>query len=1014
MEQVQRFGEYEIDHKLFELRRHGRVIPVERRVFDLIAYLLANRDRVVSKEELLRHVWHGRAVSPASLTVAMTAARRALQEDSANARLIITHRGRGYRFRLDSQSAQTQAATVGSSPECPGPFVGREGELRALRALLEIARGDRLQLALVVGEPGIGKTRLLDEFVSECRQNGSLAFVGRCREEEGAPPFWPWIQIARSACSDERLPLAARLLAREAPGIANLIPDLRAQAYDGRDDRLPPANARFRLFSGFAAFLRGICGQGGLVLVIDDIHRGDESSISLLDFLFDDLRDARALVVAALRPQDSRLSEQSELLAALTRRVATTTLQIGGLSAAEVATLVHVSSGWSPSTEQARALQDLTGGNPFFIGQIAPRLKRDGVKPRELLGELPPTVRDAIARQLDDLRPPTARAMDAASVLGRDFDAPTLAGTLRVSLRDVLGMLEEAVEVGIIRRITEQPEGFRFAHALVREVLYQRLDLETRARVHGAAAESLERDAGIRETRLAEVAHHLVESAVLGGEARAVEACCEVAERASKALAYEEAVRFYREALHVLELNAPGDRERICSVLVRLGTELIRAGQRAEAKRVYDRAAKTAELLGAPEVLAEAALGLAPGFFAVEAGVRDELLISLLRRALALIKSKRHPLRVTLMARLGMALFWSDGGSESAELSRSAWEVARDSENLGLKLYVVIARWLAEWTPYEFVARRRLAEQAEALARAVGDREVLAVALLYQLTGHLEAGEIASFDRMLREFRGLAEDLRQPQAQWYARLLAATRDLHAGRFVQAEEAAREYFEIGQRIGDANALHSKMAQNLLLASERGDANAIVVTSEEGIRLYPIFVGWRASRCWGLARVGRTEEAHRALDDILALDLKVLPRRLDWPTALAVLAEASFLLRRPDAAEQLFELLLPMDRQILVLGFCVMTWGPVARYLGLLSETMGRLREAGERFEQARCEAAGSDGAPWVAHADLGLYRIRAKEGCGARELGRLAENVRSQARRLGMSHLERSAAGLVST
>jgi hypothetical protein len=163
-------------------------------------------------------------------------------------------------------------------------------------------------------------------------------------------------------------------------------------------------------------------------------------------------------------------------------------------------------------------------------------------------------------------------------------------------------------------------------------------------------------------------------------------------------------------------------------------------------------------------MLAEAALGIAPGFFAVEAGVHDELLISLLRRAQLLLEEKQHSLRALVLARLAMALFWSDSEGECSALSREAWRIAESVGDPRLKLQVLMARWLAEWTPYNLAERHVVAEEAIALARSSGDKEVLVMALLYGLVDSLEAGEMSAFDERARDFRRLADELRQPQA----------------------------------------------------------------------------------------------------------------------------------------------------------------------------------------------------------------------------------------------------------
>jgi DNA-binding winged helix-turn-helix (wHTH) protein/tetratricopeptide (TPR) repeat protein len=1003
MGEVERIGDFEIDRRLFQLRWRGDVVHVERRVFDLISYLLTNHDRVVSKEELFGQVWQGRVVSSGSLAVAINAARRALRDDSKSPQVIITHRGRGYRINLGSDTEQlggNKELSAGAS------FVGRDAELRLLAELLEGSGTGRPALAVVLGEPGIGKSRLVEEFAEIASRRGAQAVVGRCREDDGAPPYWPWIQIARTLCAAEVNQSAASQLALEAPEIAQSIPEL----WQGREVEvasLPPPNARFRLFDAFSRFIEAAAERQAAVVILDDVHRSDIDSLLLLDFLACSVRSGSLLLVVTYRPRDlSRGGERFNLLASAIRGLSGRSLQLRGLSVEDVSRLVRSSRGWSPTHDQARILERLTGGNPFFLNQLTSMLSRDGAELEQASSRLPSTVRDAIVQQLDGLSESTVLLLRAAAVVGREFRASILVDVQRVAPVEISGCLDEAIEAGIL---SQAGDSYRFSHVLVRDVLYQSLGRSERARLHAAVGEALERSSLCGTKPLAEIAFRYAEAAIDGNVGRAVLACRAAADQSREAVAYSEAVGHHRRALEMLERYTPDDSEQICSVLLALGSDQVRTGDRNGAKVSFDLAARIAEAMGLPERVAEAALGISPGFFAVEAGAHDELLVTLLRRSQGRLGPEQVDLKALVLARLGMALFWTDSDGESGRLSLAAWEIARERSNPHLKLQVLLARWLAEWGPYAVDDRRRIAEQAIALAREVANRESLAVALLLGLVGALESGAIEHFDRLALEFNELADQLRQPQAIWYAGLLAAARDLHSGEFARAEERALAFSEIGRRIGDANASLSRMAQGLVLASERGDARQILAISEEAHRQYPLFYGWRASRCWALARSGDAELAVQALGRLRATALRDVPRKLDWPTAMVLLAETAFLLRDTALAEELHELLLPLQGRHLVLGFCVMTWGPISRYLGLASETMGRRAEAAGWYEQALEESRRSHGRPWEAHSAFGLSRVM-PSGSGSRDQARHALSI---GKSLGMRQIERDICAWIS-
>jgi DNA-binding winged helix-turn-helix (wHTH) protein len=190
-----RFGEYELDLSRFELRRSGQRVRVQPKVLDLLAYLIRNRERVVTKDELLAALWEGVVVSETALTQTVKEARRAVRDDGERQRVIQTVRGRGYRFALELEEE--------SDAEGPGAaattFVGREALLALLEQQFALARAGRGQTVFLTGEPGIGKSRTTLEFLASARRQGARALLGRCVEGPGTPAHWVWTQIVRDA-----------------------------------------------------------------------------------------------------------------------------------------------------------------------------------------------------------------------------------------------------------------------------------------------------------------------------------------------------------------------------------------------------------------------------------------------------------------------------------------------------------------------------------------------------------------------------------------------------------------------------------------------------------------------------------------------------------------------------------------------------------------------------------------------------------------------------------------------
>ncbi len=706
------FESFELDDQCFELRREGRVLELEPKVFDLLVYLLRHRDRVVSKDELIDELWEHRAVSESVLTRCISLARRALDDAGEKQQIIQTHYGRGYRFIAsvsevgmghEAEGAGREAkvergtsavssvrgvstVSLSSSVHVSQPlrvatgtpseerhtsedvtadrrnvFVGRESELSALTAGLQASQAGHGAFLLLVGEAGIGKSRLLEEFALRAREQGGEVHFGRCDEDEGAPPYWPWIQIVRSLMNQYSADDVRSLLGGGAAEIAQIVPDLRELLPDLSE---PPAlaaeQARFRFFDSLAQFLTRAARSRSLILMLDDLHRADQPSLLLLRFLVRELHKEPVLILAAGRDAELRADGvRSQIVSEVTRVAETNPLTLPGFSQMEVGSYVTATTGTTIGRAAMESLHQRTAGNPFFLSQMVQLLEREGkLENPRAAGErasLPEGIRDAVIRQLDGLPEATRSLLAAAAVIGRDFVLPLLAAAADRDPETVLAALEPALKARVVLEASDVLGRYRFAHVLVRDALYEALDASRRAALHRKVGEVLDQlyDSEL-EPRLAEIAYHFLQAVPIGEQARAVQFSTRAARWASEHLAYEEAVHHYRNALHVLSGFKSNEEER-CDLLLALAEAEIRAGLRNEGKASFQKAAVLARRLNTPERLARAALGIAPGFFAIEGGVYDEVLVGLLEEALNALKPEQKELRAQLKARLSLA-----------------------------------------------------------------------------------------------------------------------------------------------------------------------------------------------------------------------------------------------------------------------------------------------------------------------------------------------------------------------
>src|SRR6266545_1418541 len=371
------------------------------------------------------------------------------------------------------------AATAPAAEPPRSAFVGREGELAELVAGLDDAFAGRGRLFLLVGEPGIGKSRLADELIMQARRRGALVLAGRCWEAGGAPAYWPWVQSLRTLVRESGAEALRLQLGAGAADVAQIVPELRQLFPDlPEPPSLESEGARFRLFDATAEFLR-IASQGRpIVLVLDDLHAADTPSLLLLQFLARGLVSTRMLLLGALRDVDPIPGEPlTTMLADVAREPVTCRLSLRGLSEQDVAEYVELTASEIGSPELVAALHEETEGNPLFVAETVRLLVLEGVPPEPtgVTIAIPQSVRDVISRRLTHLSQECNRVLVLASVLGREFAPEALAHMSGVSEEELLDSLDEAVVAQVVSDVPGGRGRLRFAHVLIRDTLYEGL-----------------------------------------------------------------------------------------------------------------------------------------------------------------------------------------------------------------------------------------------------------------------------------------------------------------------------------------------------------------------------------------------------------------------------------------------------------------------------------------------------------------------------------------------------------
>jgi tetratricopeptide (TPR) repeat protein len=857
---------------------------------------------------------------------------------------------------------------------------------------LDDALGGTGRLFLVVGEPGIGKSRLADEVAGQARLRGLSVCWGRCWEAGGAPAYWPWVQVMRAWLRGREPDAVRQAVGGAAVDVVQLLPEV-SHLFPGLSSpaSADPESARFQLFDSTATFLRNAATADPLVLVLEDLHAADTPSLLFLRFLATQLAPANVMVLATYR--DIELSPEHPLTAVvadLAREPPTRLIHLRGLGEDDVGRLV-AAAGIAPTPPLASALFRETNGNPLFIKEAVRLLSAEGKMGRvedvaALRLIVPRGVRDVIARRLGHLDGSCREMLSVASVLGTDFTTEALSRLCGKPDGDELReLLDRAVDNGLVGQLQGSLGRWRFSHGLVRETLYGELPSAQRMQQHRRAAAVLQAVyASDEASHLAELAHHFFEAAPLGDVATAVGFCRRAAEAAASSLAYEEAARLYGMALTALELDQTRDAGLVTELLLAEGDASARAGDLAGARETFFRAAGNARQTGDARQLGLAALGYGGRFQWARVG-DDPHLVGLLQDALLLLGGDDDRLRVRLLSRLACALRSSPTRERSDTLSRQALEIARGLEDPATLAYALVGRcWAVAW-PENPQVRLELATELIGVAEEAGDTERVVEGHLARCDALATLGAVSVARLEIEDMSRKAKELRQPAQLWLVGVQQTIYALMEGDFDRAERLIASEVRPGQPptlASDDLSLHQM--HRFLLARERGQLAEV----EEGARAAADQLSWypvhRAALACLLVELGRQAEAAVVFHRLAANGFQAVPRDSEWLMGLCLAGDACAGLGDTEAADVLYEQLSPFDGRH-ALGFGEGSVGAVSRYLGLLAHTLGRREDAVGHLRDAITINEQLGARPWSAHSRFDLANVLlARDGPGDRE------------------------------
>jgi DNA-binding SARP family transcriptional activator len=698
-------------------------------------------------------------------------------------------------------------------------FVGRDAELGALERHILAAGGG---VAMIDGGPGIGKSTLVGMLAARARALGWKVAWGRCPETEGAPPSWPWERI-----------------------LADLGEPWDAAGREGRTS--------FELYVEITRVLLGVTAQRKTLIVLEDLHWADESSLGLLRTLSEELEESNLSVVGTFRATENS-APLVESLAALARLPRHHRLTLRGLDTAAVAELVTRTTGQPADPRVAARVHDRTDGNPFFVTELIKLL----VSERRLDDDaIPAVVGDVIRARLARLPEDTQTVLTVAAVAGRWFDLPIVGSAAAIDDDYLLDLIDGAIVTGIL---TERDDGqVGFCHALVQEALYQDLVGLRRARLHRRIAEALESEPGGADRYVDELAYHYLAAVPAGSGAAALDSVARAAGQAGTRAAHAEAIKYWRQTLELLDVTGSDDGQRRYDAMVGLA-RAERLLPDPEASRDHYRAAgMLAESAGD---FARAALTAVEGSNALEWNwtgyAPDHELIALLRRLIERVGSSDPRIRSLLLSALVVEARL-DSAKTASSLAAEALGIARTIDDPEMMFAALHASYVNLQGRPGAPARLALTTEMSEIKDVAPTAR--ATAMLDRVTARVENGDLA-VDEDLEVVERLAAGTFQPAVTsyvtWFRSLLLIAR----GPLDEAERAMESALErnvLRQVAGEPDAYHG--SQLLVLRMLQGRLAELDALGE-WLAASDV-PGWREAGAMILASSGRLDAAAEAL-------------------------------------------------------------------------------------------------------------------------------------------------------
>jgi len=907
-----------------------------------------------------------------------------------------------------------------------GTFVGRETELGELADGWRRAQAGAVEVMMLAGEPGIGKTTLAARLAAMAWNEGGVALFGRC-DEESVAPFQPFVEaLAHYVTTTPPATLRAQLGAQAAdlallvPEVGRVLPEVMGVVPTGAETE------RYRVFEAVPALVRSISAEAPVLLVLDDLHWADRPTLQLLQHVIRRAAPAALFVVGTYRDTDLvRTHPMAEALADMRRANLVQRVPVKGLTELDV--LALVTGGGNEAAGDAafaNALWSETEGSPLFLREILRHLDEAGMVERDDNGRwralrridqlgIPEGVREVIGRRLARLGDDANAVLRTGAVLGREVRIDLVAAVTDLGTDRIVTALDEATSAGVVEEVAGKPGRYAFTHALVRQSLYDELSLTRRVLLHqrvGEALEAMHSDAD--GAHLAELAHHFAQCAVAGQAAKAIDYTRRAAAHARASIAYEDAARLYASAIEIADDMGIAADDR--ADLLQARAECLWLAGHYEAARtvfesVIEATADDAER-NARAALGYAGAGVRPFWFS--AFRLNEPAIAHLERALDRLPTADSALRARVAVHLAMELYFSNESvKRRVALASEAVAVARRIGDPATLAHVLATATFASFSRYNVHERIADATEARAIADEIGDTQLGAYAAFHlAIAQAVAAQERAVLVEAWRDAADRFEKIRDPMWQWMAPGQAAGLATLEGRFDDAEAMIRDSFMAGQEARDPSSFILVGGGAFILRTFQGRITEMMSLAHEAPKLFPYLTEFaHCLYAMTYADVGAFDLARAELLDPETGTPFELADDAVFGFAAYALGRAYWRLGDADGARWLLDRALPLAATNTFTGYG--GWGSMHFPLALACATCERWDDAESHFEAALAVHREFGWVACVVDTQVAYAAVLARrrgQGDADRALA-LLDEATAAAERLGMTaHLRESA------